>query len=128
GMSKQEVLERCSKAGYRVLDASKDDLTVLDREHPTEQSRLFRVIVKNGRVTFAQRGWYHNDEPFTSILGALKSLGETRRGCSVVHRSESAPDEESDKVWITCGPRTVQIMTANVNGSTVADVQEQIGQ
>jgi hypothetical protein len=127
GMSKQEVLRRCIVADYMVSEGDHHSLMIVDGKKLTEDSRIFDVILKNDRVTFASRNWYSSKaKPFEAVLGALEQLGDRRTGCLVIHDQDKSPSHALDQVLISCGFRTVRIESGNMNGEPVADVYEQI--
>jgi hypothetical protein len=130
GMPKQELLRRCTKAGYKVaVEGLENDLKILDSEKLTTASNIFRVGLKDDKVTFASRDWYSaNAGPFDAVLGALEQLttGGQDTLCFVGHTEQKSPDNTGDKVSIVCGARSVIIMNVKTKGMAVAAVYEEI--
>lgn len=127
GMPKQEVVRRCASAGYSVNDTNDLIFDTNDPKKATADSKWFGVKFKNGRLSFASREWYSSKaSPFGAAIGALEQLKDTHAGCSVVHDQDKSPDAEFERVFITCGFRTVLIKVGKMYGEPVADVWEQI--
>jgi hypothetical protein len=128
GMPKQEVVRRCASAGYSAPDETNGRIfDTDDLKKVTADSKVFIVKFKNGRLSFASRDWYSSKaSEFGAVIGALEQFKDTRAGCSVVHDQDKSPDAEFERVFITCGLRTVLIKVGKVYGESFADVWEQI--
>lgn len=125
GMTKEEATKKFSDAGYQVTIAADDKL--LMRRGSDAQILWF----KEGRLAFANQGWYTTDktDELDAVLGALGSLAEKvgNQPCSVIHAPISSPDSSSNRVFISCGERSVLIGKGTIMGHTFMDISERIG-
>lgn len=124
GMTKEEATKRFSDAGYQVTLAG-DQL--LMRRGSDAQILWF----KDGRLAFANQVWNTTDktDDVDAILGALGSLAEKvgNQPCSVSHAPISSPDSSSNRVFISCGERSVLISKGTMLGKPFVDISERIG-
>ena len=124
GMTKEEATKRFSDAGYQVTLAG-DKL--LMRRGSEAQILWF----KDGRLAFANQAWNTTDktDELDAVLGALGSLAEKveNQACSVTHAPLSSPDSSTNRVFISCGERSVLISKGTIMGSPFVEVSERIG-
>lgn len=128
GVPQQEALSKFATAGYRVHPASgSDDLTVVlngNGEH------VYNVKFSEGRLTLADRSWMgkgvNNIEAVIGALGALAQHGSVR--CEVIHDPIAEPGSSWDRIFVSCGKRSVLIAKGKVNniGSEIVEVSERI--
>lgn len=125
GMTKEEATKRFSDVGYQVTRAG--DKLLMRRGSSDAQILWF----KDGRLAFANQAWNTTDktDELDAVLGALGSLAEKveNQPCSVIHAPLSSPDSSSNRVFISCGERSVLISKGTIMGSPFVEVSERIG-
>lgn len=126
GMPQQEAFSKFATAGYKVQAASSsDDPTwVLNGDH------AYEVRFSSGRLSFADRSWAgKNVDSIEAVIGALGTLAQhSGSPCDVSHDPIVQPGNSSDRVFVSCGKRSVLIMKGKFNGHEIVDVYERIGE
>jgi hypothetical protein len=125
GMPKTEVVKRCTDAGFEIVDLGEGVIAhIADRT-------VHDLRFKNGRLSYADLEWYNsNVEEIDAVIGALGALADKRESqtCTILHQPYSAPDIVLNRVFITCGDRSVFIASGKSNGKPTLDVSERIGE
>jgi len=125
GMPQTDALLQLQSAGYQVFGSSTDRL-IKDGKND------YSVSFETGRLVYASRDWYNEEtNEIDAVLGALAALashGSTL--CSVLSAPISRPDESAERVFITCGERSVVLMRGHFASSknSFVSASEQIGQ
>jgi hypothetical protein len=125
GMAQTDALLQLQSAGYQVLGTSTDRLI-------KDGKNMYSVSFETGRLIFASRDWYNEEtKEIDAVLGALAALashGSTL--CSVQSAPINRPDESADRVFISCGERSVVLMRGHFASSknSFVGAYEQIGQ
>jgi hypothetical protein len=135
GMSKKELLARCSAAGLYILKPEGNDFVIFESAEAWKSMQAggpvkapYYVVTKNEAVVFATREWRSSEaDDADAVLGALQSLGN-RTDCTISHERERTPERDYDKVFIRCGARTVVFKNGKLSGTPVFDISEEIGQ
>lgn len=124
GMTKEQATKKFSGAGYVVTN---DGDKLLMRNGGDAHVIWF----SDGRLAFAEKGWNTTDknDPLDAVVGALASLARKvgSHPCSVIHSPISSPDSSSNRVFISCGERSVLIAKGTVVGQPFVDISERIG-
>lgn len=119
GMSQSDAMSELGKAGIKPA--------ALD-------SRLYVVSggtmqFTQGRLTFANREWTGSGgSEMNAVVGALGTLGGCGGSQCVVQNALLAePEQKVERVFVTCGMRSILIMAGTANGKVVSSVAERIG-
>lgn len=120
GMTKSEVEGKLSGA---QIDREDDRWTVMAGEEWS------LVHFENGRLIFAERTWHGKDNDIVDALfGAVSYFNnEGRKACSVYADTVPNPMASFERVWITCGQKSILIVRSTVNGKTGDEVSEHLG-
>jgi hypothetical protein len=119
GMSQLDVMSEMSHAGLTA--------TALN-------PRMFIVSggtlqFTQGRLNFADRDWGENAESkLDAVIGALGTL--TAHGdiqCVIQNAPLSEPEQKADRIFVTCGERSIMIMAGTALGKRASAVSERIG-
>ena len=125
GMTKEEATKKFSGAGYVVTN---DGDKLLLRNGGDAHIIWFR---DDGRLAFANQGWNTTDKSdlLDAVMGALGSLAEKvgSHPCSVIHSPISSPDSSSNRVFISCGERSVLFAKGTIVGQPFVEISERIG-
>jgi hypothetical protein len=114
----------------RQLAATDDDILVDFGAHEGMEVRF-----KNDRLIFASIDWLRsNTDDMDGVVGAFVALaGKTtsrlagNTPCFISHEPQTTPDSRIDRVWISCGRRSLFIMNGTMNGQKIERVAERIG-
>jgi len=113
GMTQEDAVKKFGDAGYQVTFAN-NTLSV----HSASDSHILQF--KNGKLVFADREWYtkYKSNELDAVLGALGSLAEKARNqpCEVIHSPLSSPDSSSNRVFVSCGDRSVLVGRGTIMG------------
>ena len=122
GMPQQEVLSKFEAAGYRVQPVNETTM-VLNGE------RVYDVKFTAGRLSYADRDWIGRDvKAFDAVIGALGALAQYGGSpCRVSHDPIAEPGHSADRIFISCGKRSVLIIKGKLEGNDTVDVYERIG-
>lgn len=124
GMEKEEVAKRFRDAGYKVI-YSGDQLILKNGD----DAHLFWL--KGGRLVFADREWITTDKTdrIDAVIGALAELAAKTgdQSCAVVQSPLSSPSASSNRVFVSCGQRSVLIGKGSLMGHAYVTVSERIG-
>ena len=124
GMEQEEAAKRFRDVGYEVMHSG-DKLLLKNGD----DAHIFWL--KDGRLAFADREWITSDksDKIDAVIGALAELA-TKAGnqsCAVVHSPLSSPDASSNRVFVSCGQRSVLIGKGSLMGRSYVTVSERIG-
>lgn len=126
GMPKADAAKKLKDAGYEVENSGNDLLT-----HCCE-TEFHTLRFTNDRLSFADVEWYRQGkiDPIDATLAALSALSEKSQqgACSVTHDPVSKPEAQMNRIFITCGGRSVMIAQGLLQGHAILDVSEQIGE
>ena len=124
GMPKDEVMKRFSDAGAEIID---QDNAVIAKFSNDVRTLLF----KNGRLSFADVELYtESGSEGEAVLGALSALTENadKRTCIIAHNPLSYPTESINRIFVTCGQRSVLISQGTIQDKPFFEVSERIGE
>jgi len=127
GMPRQEVVNRCAGAGFKQLNADKEGIIFENGDQG------YSVRFKDDRLTFASREWYSskgNLDAFQSTIAALGSLSDSessRPTCTLSHEPLNTPDEQLNRVFISCGSRSFLLIDGTMGRKKIYGVSERIG-
>jgi len=123
GMAKADVAKAFTDIGYKIVDSPDGTMIALS----DKKAHTFHFT--NSRLDFADVGWYEDDgNVIDAVLGALGSLADkTNTPCLIEHEPISKPDQTVNRVFISCGERSVLILNGKLNGANTLDVSERIG-
>ena len=122
GMTEDEAARKFRDAGYSVTRAA-DMLLVKGTESHV-------IWFKNGRLVFADQGWNTSDKTdVDAVIEALGDLAEKagNQSCMVVHSPLSSPNSSGNRVFVSCGERSVLIGKGTIMGKPFVDISERIG-
>jgi hypothetical protein len=124
GMPKQEVLAKFASAGFKVINTTEVGLMVLDDDKQT-----YNVDFRGGRLSFASRSWNgKNTDNITAVIEALAAIsGRNGSFCRVYREPSSSPSTSLNRIFVTCGQRSVVVGKGKINGINVEIVEERIG-
>ena len=122
GMPQQEVLSKFEAASYRVQPVT-DTTVVLNGE------RVYIVKFTAGRLSYADRDWMGKDaHSIDAVIGALGALAQYHGSpCELSHDPLAQPELSVDRIFISCGKRSVLIIKGKFQGNDTVDVYERIG-
>lgn len=123
GMPKADVAKKFTDIGYKIVDSTDGTMVAVS----DKKAHTFHIT--NGRLDFADVGWYQGDgDIINAVLGALGALADkTNTPCLVEHQPISKPNQTVNRVFISCGERSVLILNGKLDGATMLDVSERIG-
>jgi hypothetical protein len=124
GMPQEEAAKKFRDAGYKVMVAHDQLLLRSD-------SDARAIWFKDGRLVFADREWNTNNtfDKVDAVIGALGELAERVKteSCVVVHSPISSPESTGNRVFVSCGERSVLIAKGTLMGTPYETVSERIG-
>jgi hypothetical protein len=127
GMSKATAEEEFAKNGYN-LDPPGDSSLV--KQGNGKEARLIgSVQFRNGRLVHASVDWPGGENGIESALAIL--TGFARQGSNLCTLSEEPllePGFQTNRVWISCGRRTLFLTQVTVPEKTSGGVEEWIGE
>lgn len=124
GMPKDEVMKRFADAGAEIIDQNNAVIAKFSDDVRT-------LLFKNGLLSFADVVWpTESGSEGEAVLGALSALTENanKRPCIVDHNPLSYPTESINRIFVTCGPRSVLISQGTIQGNPFFEVSERIGE
>jgi len=124
GMTQEEAAKKFRDGGYEANLAGEQLLV-------KSVSEAHVLWFKAGRLAFAEREWntaYKADQ-VDAVIGALGELAEKTKNepCSVIHSPVSTPNLSADRVFVSCGQRSVLIGKGTITGQAFVDITERIG-
>lgn len=124
GMPKADVTKKFTDIGYKITDLP--DGTMI--AYADKKAHPFHFT--NGRLDFADVSWAaQGGDVIDAVLGALGALADkTNTPCLIDHEPISKPGETADRVFISCGERSVLILNGKINGTLTWEVSERIGE
>lgn len=124
GMTQEDAAKRFRGAGYQVMITDNELLV-----HSASDSHVLEFM--NGQLVFADREWYTKDKSdgLDAVLGALGALAEKvgNQPCAVIHSPLSSPDSSGNRIFVSCGDRSVMVGKGTILGQPFLDVSERIG-
>ena len=128
GMAEGQALNRLKSAGYRI-EALKEHQEYMAVGGENGRAAISSTLsFSSGRLAYADREWLTNSDALGALLGALGSLsGRGARTCVLQHAPLLAPDQNSDRIFVRCGSRSVLIMKGSYQGTDTSSVTESIG-
>jgi hypothetical protein len=133
GMSKSEVRDKLSD--YGITELKENDWYIfadkLTDPPTTDPLGLGEVEFTNGHVSFISRSWLTRDtDVIDAIFGAVMSLKrEGIRACSISADTVTDPQMRTERTWIQCGKKSLQIGKLHSDfGAHLQFVEEQMGQ
>jgi hypothetical protein len=106
GMTQEEAAKKFRDAGYEATLAGNQLLL-------KSGSEAHVIWFKAGRLAFAEREWNtaYKVEQVDAVIGALGALAEKANNepCSVIHSPVSTPNLSANRVFVSCGQRSVLI-------------------
>jgi len=124
GMTQEEAATKFRDARYKVTLVG-DELLL----QSNSESHILRF--KGSRLAFADREWItnYNADTVDAVIGALGELAEKAKNesCYVNHSPISSPDSSSNRVFVSCGQRSVLIGKGTIMGHTYETISERIG-
>jgi len=129
GMPRQEVINRCTSAGLKQMTADRNSILFKGGDD------LYSTQFKNGRLVFADRDWLPSKsglDAFQTTLAALASISDSDKesvsACTINHQPLNSPDNQANRVFISCGKRSFLLMERRIKGKSYYDVMERIGE
>jgi len=125
GMTKHDALKNFNSLGYQITDRGDTLLVQATGSHDV------LIVFKNDQLIFASQDWYAGGgtETLEAVLGALGALADKagRLPCIVRNSPLSAPSTSVQRVYVSCGHRSVLISKGVVQGEQVRVVSLRIG-
>jgi hypothetical protein len=122
GMSRAEVRSRIAKAHLEVI-ADVDDGMILKQGYVG-----FTLTFKADRLTFASRSWNTKDDMLRAVMDALTAINTDEATTCQIQRSPIAePTHSADRLFISCGERSVMLSKIRLGGKEIEMVEERIG-
>jgi hypothetical protein len=127
GMPKAELRQKFSDAGYEISDMGDDSVAAIGKGRK-EPPHLFDF--KNGLLVYASVDWYMSGaDEMDAVIGALGALAEKSKiPCLLEHSPLLQPSLHADRIFITCGHRTVLIANGKMENEPFVEVSEYIGE
>jgi hypothetical protein len=129
GMPRQEVIDRCASAGLKQMAADRNGVLFKSGEH------IYSTQFKHDQLVFADREWISSEnglDAFQSVMAALASISDSDKGsastCTISHQPLTNPDNQANRVFISCGQRSFLLMEPMIGGKSFPDVRERIGE
>jgi hypothetical protein len=129
GMPRQEVIDRCASAGLKQMTADRNSILFRSGDD------LYSVQFKNDRLVFADRDWLPSKsglDAFQTTLAALASISDSDKdsvsACTISHQPLNNPDNQANRVFVSCGKRSFLLMEHRIKGESYYDVMERIGE
>lgn len=127
GMTQEEAAKKFQEAGYKVIFAGDQLLLKRDMKNDTEGHVLW---FKAGQLAFADREWNTKVKAdIDAVIGALGELAEKSKNesCYITHSPISSPDSSSNRIFVSCGQRSVLIGKGTITGMAFESISERIG-
>jgi hypothetical protein len=124
GMTKAQVAEKL--VGNEISKMHEDEwmLGSLEKKNigPTLQ-------FTKGVLSYADREWVNSDNDIgEALFGAISSLNEEGfSACDVTASTKNSPSLAAERVFVTCGAKTVAVVRRSFGGHAYTSVYEQLG-
>jgi len=135
GMSQETIMKRVLKTcELSPLGDSKDSYMVLERRRGNDrQGILGGVIFKQGKLIYASKEWYDNNEgadykladALYSVMTEMEKRGETLLNMQIDNRRGPSFTEAS--ITLNFSKRRVKILLFEYKGSKSVQVTEELG-
>jgi hypothetical protein len=129
GMPRQEVVDRCESAGLKQVSADRAGILFKGGEH------IYSTQFKHERLVFADREWISSEnglDAFQSVMAALASISDSDKTsastCAISHQPLTNPENQANRIFISCGERSFLLMEHTIGGKSFPDVRERIGE
>jgi hypothetical protein len=129
GMPEADLLKRCADAGLKVTNTGVGEFAIVEQRSGANKA-VYMATTRGGRVVWAMRSWsYANMEPHEVVMKALIAFSKYGQNCAVTSSPQTNPESSSERIFISCGHRTLRLMTVKFTGeqSPTFDVSESIG-
>jgi hypothetical protein len=124
GMSKAEVLNAVHKVGYRTIDELTDGKAMIT-SGDVGKGPYYTVKFTADRLSYAERSWFSDNQPFDAVLGALSTV--SGKSCDIQDDPKMTPEMNIRRIYIYCGERSILILKGTLGKNAMADVFERIG-
>jgi hypothetical protein len=125
GMSKTQMVLVATGAGYRTMDHD-NNIIVLDAK-----GIVGTCSFASDRLVFASRSWWRpGGDTLTATIDALAALASYGHDCELTHAPINKPTLDVNRLFVTCGDRSVLVVKGRANSpsdSEVIEVDERIG-
>jgi hypothetical protein len=124
GMSKNEVADKL--ANVPELEIQSPKLWMIGTR---TQSWPDSIEFKDDKVVFASRSWRENGlDPVQALFGVASSMNhEGLTDCTLSTNTLSHPDDITQRIFITCGNKTIAVVRMLIGEHKYEQVVEQFG-
>ena len=122
-MSEPDALSAFRSAGVEAVSSGIDMYLLVASGHSGS------VQFSRGKLVFADREWISEDKSdLEAVLGALQVLAQHRTAtCTVEHAPLTTPEQNANRIFVSCGKRSILILKGSLDGKPVSSISEGIG-
>ncbi len=130
GMPRQEVVNKCTAAGYKQYPPDDHQILFLD-----SGNHEYTTQFKSGLLVYADREWYTakgDMDAFQTTMAAMGSLVDKQKfplSCMISHEPISKPGTHVNRLFVLCGKRSFLLIDGQfeITKGRIYGVTERIG-